>query len=123
MNITDNLRDAAYIAIGMGVIGVQRAQVRREEIRKQFSEQTSVLEGRVNEARQAFEARGAEVVKAVGDLVKQTDARVEPLLKAVEERIDTAVALLPEPAKPVVNQAREAAKDARQQVRARVAAV
>lgn len=112
MTFTDNLRDAAYIAIGMGVIGVQRAQVRREALNKQ-----------ITEARQTFETRGAEAVKLVNDLVKQTDARVEPIIKAVEERIDTALELLPEQAKPVVKQAREAAKDARQQVRARVAAV
>jgi hypothetical protein len=36
--ITDNLRDAAYIAIGMGVITVNRVQARREELRKQFDE-------------------------------------------------------------------------------------
>lgn len=123
MNISDNLRDAAYIAIGMGVIGVQRAQVRREELRKQFADQRSQIETRVNDARQTFETRGAEAVKIVGDLVKQTDARVEPLLKAVEVRLDNAVELLPEQAKPVVKQARQATKDARQQVRARVAAV
>lgn len=109
MNITDNVRDAAYIAIGMGVIGVQRAQVRREEIRKQ-----------VSEARTSFETRGAEAVKLVGDLIKQADAAVEPVLKAVEERIDTVVDALPAQAKPVVAQARQAAKDARQQARALV---
>ena len=36
MSITDNLRDAAYIVIGMGVISVNRAQARREELRKQL---------------------------------------------------------------------------------------
>ncbi len=123
MTITDNLRDAAYIAIGMGVIGVQRAQVRREEIRKQFTEQRTSFEGRVNDARQTFETRGAEAVKLVGDLVKQADAAVEPVIKAVEERIDGVVELLPEQAKPAVKQARQAQKDARQTVRARVAAV
>lgn len=112
MTITDNLRDAAYIAIGMGVIGVQRAQVRRESLKKQFAE-----------TRTTFEAHGAEAVKLVGDFVKQTDARVEPLIKAVEERIDGVVELLPEQAKPAVKQARQVQKDARQQVRARVAAV
>lgn len=109
MSINDNLRDAAYIVIGMGVIGAQRAQVRREEIRKQITEQRSTLE-----------ARGAEAVKLVSDLVKQADARVQPVIAAVETQIDTAVALLPEQAKPLVAQARKASKDAREQVRSAV---
>ncbi len=50
MTITDNLRDAAYIVIGMGVIGVQRAQVRREEMRKQFAGQRSAFEDAVRQA-------------------------------------------------------------------------
>jgi len=73
MNLNDNLRDAAYIAIGMGVISAQRAQVRREEIRKAVAEQ------RVN-----LEARGAEAVKLVGDIIKQADANIEPIRNAVE---------------------------------------
>ena len=77
MNVTDNLRDAAYIAIGMGVISAQRAQVRREELRKQFAE-----------------------------VIKQADAAVEPVRKAVEAQIDNALELLPEQAKPLVQQVR-----------------
>jgi hypothetical protein len=111
MNITDNLRDATYIVIGMGVIGAQRAQVRREELRKQFAEQRTTLE-----------TQGAAAVKLVSDLIKQADARVEPLVQAVEAQIDTAVARLPEQAKPLVETARAAAKDARQQVRSAVIA-
>jgi hypothetical protein len=79
MNVTDNLRDAAYIAIGMGVIGVQRAQVRREELNKQFAE-----------ARSTFESHGAEAVKLVSDLIKEADARVEPVIKAVQGQVRSA---------------------------------
>ncbi len=81
MNVTDNLRDAAYIAIGMGVIGVQRAQVRREELNKQFAE-----------ARSTFETRGAEAVKLLSDVIKEADARVEPVIKAVQSQVRSAFA-------------------------------
>ncbi len=122
MSLNDNIRDAAYIAIGMGVIGAQRAQVRREELRKQFSEQRSAFEAKASVARQNFETRGAEAVKVVGEFIKQADSAIEPVIKAVEERIDAVVEALPAPAKPVVAQARQATKDARQQVRVRVTA-
>ena len=105
MDITDNLRDAAYIVIGMGVIGAQRAQVRREEFRKNFAAQRDVLE-----------ARGAEAVKLVGELVKQADARVEPILGAVEAQIDAVADRLPPQAKTLVTQANQARRDVRQRV-------
>ncbi len=57
MNITDNLRDAAYIVIGMGVIGVQRAQVRREEIRKLLTDVVKEAEARVEPLRQQVLSR------------------------------------------------------------------
>ena len=93
MSITDNLRDAAYIVIGMGVIGAQRAQVRREELRKQFAE-----------------------------ALKQADARLSPVVDAVEAQFDTVVDRLPPQAKQFIDPARQAGKGAREQVRARVAA-
>ena len=61
MSITDNLRDAAYIAIGMGVIGVQRAQVRREELRKQFD-----------------------------TAIKEAETRITPLVEEVKSRVFSA---------------------------------
>lgn len=109
MSLSDNLRDAAYIAIGMGVIGVQRAQVRREELRKQFAEQRS-----------AFETRGAEVVKLVNDAIKQADARISPVVELLEAQVDTVVDRLPAQAKSIIEPAHQATKDARQQFRARV---
>ena len=87
MNISDNLRDAAYIAIGMGVIGAQRAQVRRQELQKQFAEQRGQFETVVNDARQTLEARSTDAVKLVGELIKQADAAVEPVIKQVRSRV------------------------------------
>lgn len=115
MDVTKTLRDATYIAIGLGVIGVQRAQVRRQELRKQLAEQRGALQTRTVEAR-----------NLVADLVKQADAAIEPVLAAVEAQFD-AVAdkvteRLPEQTKGLVSQARTAGKDARNQFRSRVIA-
>ena len=97
MDLTKTFRDASYIAIGLCVIGVQRAQVRRQELRKQ-----------------------------VADLVKQADARIEPLFAAVEAQIeaqlDAVTDLLPEQTKSLVASARTAGKDARNQFRSRLIA-
>jgi type II secretory pathway pseudopilin PulG len=120
MDITDNLRDAAYIVIGMGVIGAQRAQVRREELRKSLATQREVFEARAADARARFETRGAEAVKLVGDLVKQADARVEPIIGAVEAQIDAVADRLPPQAKTLVTQANQTRRDVRAQVRTRI---
>ena len=109
MTLSDNLRDAAYIAIGMGVIGFQRAQTRRQELNKQLADQ-----------RAAFEARGAEVVKLVNEAIKQADARLAPVVDAIEAQVDTVVDRLPAQAKSLVEPAHQASKDARQQFRTRV---
>ena len=110
MSISDNLRDAAYVAIGMGVIGYQRAQTRRQDLRKQFAEQRS-----------AFESRGAEVVKLLSEAIKQADARISPVVDALEAQVDTVVDRLPSQAKSLLEPAHQASKDARQQFRSRVA--
>jgi hypothetical protein len=109
MSLSDNLRDAAYIAIGMGVIGFQRAQTRRQDLQKQFDEQ-----------RAAFESRGAEVVKLLNDAIKQADARLSPVVDALEAQVDTVVDRLPAQAKSLIEPAHQASKDARQQFRTRV---
>jgi predicted SnoaL-like aldol condensation-catalyzing enzyme len=44
MDVTDNLRDAAYITIGAAVIGINKAQVARREAIRRFEPQ--VEEGR-----------------------------------------------------------------------------
>ena len=110
MSISDNLRDAAYIAIGMSVIGFQRAQTRRQDLRKQFADQ-----------RQAFETRGAEAVKLFNEAIKQADARLAPVVDVIEAQVATVVDRLPEQAKSIIEPAQQATKDARQQLRARVA--
>jgi hypothetical protein len=109
MSFSDNLRDAAYIAIGMGVIGFQRVQTRREDLRKQLQGQ-----------REAFESRGAEVVKLLSDAIKEADARISPVVDALEAQVDTVVDRLPAQAKSLIEPAHQASKDARQQFRSRV---
>jgi DNA repair exonuclease SbcCD ATPase subunit len=42
-DVNKAIKDGAYIAIGLGVLGFQRAQVQRVELTKQIEEQLSVL--------------------------------------------------------------------------------
>ena len=94
-DLTKTLKDAAYVTVGLGVIGFQKAQVRRQELRKQ-------LESQLTDTRQQ-----------VQKIAKDLETRVEPVIDQLEER-------LPEQAKDLVKQAREAAKDAQAQLTALV---
>ena len=66
-DVTNAVKDAAYVSVGLSVIAFQRLQVRRNELEKALSGQA--------------EAKGA--LGVVGALVGER-------LKAVEERIDAA---------------------------------
>ncbi len=39
-DLTNVAKDATYVAIGIGVIGVQKAQVQRQELQKRLSSRT-----------------------------------------------------------------------------------
>lgn len=87
-DVTKTLKEAAYVAVGLGVIGFQRAQVRRQELTKQFAGQ-----------RKEFETQLGEVRTQLTEAAKSIQAKVAPVLDEVEGK-------LPEPAKDLVHQAR-----------------
>lgn len=105
------LRDAAYVMIGFGVLGVQQAQVRRREVMAKL---------RTNPVVQQLGASPEQL----DDLMKALEARVGQLderLQIIEGKLDSAVealeARLPEQAGALVGQAHEVAKAARTQLR------
>lgn len=110
-------KDAAYIAVGFGVIGFQKAQVRRQELRKQ-------LDGQLGDARTGFE----KLSTSMEDQVKMLEERFEALGEQVErfgddletrleKALDDLETRLPEQAKEVLTTVRATAKEARGQVR------
>lgn len=96
-DLKKTVQDAAYVVVGLGVIGFQRAQVRRQELKKQLEAQRGQLETQIEEAR-----------SQVQKLVKDVEDRVQPLRSEVEHRITTFEELLPEQARGLVHQARKA---------------
>jgi hypothetical protein len=108
-DLTKTVKDTAYAIVGFGVMGVQKAQVRRVELTKKLEQQLKGLEPQIGEAK----AFAAEALKAI-------DERVEPVIDELGDRLDDIEGKLPEPAKDLFHQAREVAKDARDQVRSRL---
>lgn len=69
-DLTNAVKDAAYVSVGLGVIAFQRLQVRRNELSK-------ALSGPAEEARGTLEVLGA----LVGERLKLVEERMSATLK------------------------------------------
>lgn len=103
--VATKVRDAAYVAIGLGVLGAQRAQVRRRELAHQASE----LDRRVATARRAVAVGAEQFDQWLGATVKLVDASLKPL----EEQLPTS-------ARKAADQARRGMRELQAQVHRRI---
>jgi ElaB/YqjD/DUF883 family membrane-anchored ribosome-binding protein len=126
--ITKIVKDAAYFAIGFGLLTVQKAQVQRRELADQFQGQVvEQAKAQLAEARENLEKVTADATSqweklstTVDDRVKLVEERLNDLEDRFEGLLDEIEAKLPEQAAELVAQAREVAKEARGQVRSLV---
>jgi hypothetical protein len=107
--VTDLARDAAYVAVGLGVLGYQRAQVQRIELKNKLTKDFS-LDQRLSGVR-------TEVTKGV----KQLDDFVETAAQFVETSFQPLEEQLPASVTQLTTKAFEQAREVRSQIRQRVA--
>ncbi len=108
--VTDLARDAAYVAVGLGVLAYQRAQVQRVELQKRL-QQDLPLDQRIGDVRQGV----AKGFRQIDDLAESAVQFVESTLQPIEERLPASVTQ-------VTTKAREQAREVRIQIRQRVSA-
>jgi len=106
--VTDLARDAAYVAVGLGVLGYQRAQVQRVELQNRLS-QDLALDQRIDEVRHGV----AKGFQQIDDLAESAVHFVETTLQPLEEKLPSTVTQL-------TSKAREQAREVRTQIRQRV---
>jgi DNA anti-recombination protein RmuC len=134
-DLPTTVKDAAYVTVGLGVLGFQKAQERRveltkqlEEQRKQLREQRKQLEGQLTEitkvangqfstAAKLVEQQVGEAATTVKHLARDLDTRLAPVREQLEESIDALEVRLPPPARGLVQQARTVAHETEGQVR------
>jgi hypothetical protein len=107
---TDLARDAAYVAVGLGVLGYQRVQVHRVELQSRLS-QDLALDQHIDEVRQGV----AKGIRQIDDMTESAVRFVETTLQPLEERLPSSVTQ-------VTTKAREQAREVRTQIRDRVRA-
>jgi hypothetical protein len=100
--------EAAYVAIGIGVLGFHKAQVRRRGI--------AGAAGRASSSRD-LETTLAQARKEVAKRVKDLDSTVEDLVKTFDSTFEPVWQRLPEQAQSVVKQARETRDQVRRRIR------
>jgi hypothetical protein len=108
--ITDLARDAAYVAVGLGVLAYQRAQVQRVELQKRLQKDLPI-DQRIGDVRQGV----AKGFRQIDDLAESAVQFVESTLQPIEDRLPTTVTQ-------VTTKAREQAREVRIQIRQRVSA-
>ncbi|MCL4445785.1 MAG: hypothetical protein M1134_02755 [Actinobacteria bacterium] len=99
------VRDVAYVTVGLGVLGVQKAQVRRVEIQRKLANDASWSD-RIDEVREAVFNQAHHVDTIVESAVNLFETTIEPL----EDQ-------LPVSAKELSQKAREQARHLRSQIR------
>ncbi|HVB91675.1 MAG TPA: hypothetical protein VND70_06190 [Acidimicrobiales bacterium] len=103
--VTDLARDAAYVAVGLGVLSFQRAQVQRVELQNKLPKEFS-LEQYLDSVRTGV-TKGFEQFDELAETAAQF---VETTLQPFEEKLPPAVTQL-------TSKAREQAREVRSQIR------
>ena len=143
------LKEAAYVAVGLGVLGFQRAQVQRVELMKLLESQLSSLstfsntlnsqvETYITTAREQLAEARAQLTKLSTDtlptelpdvaavrtqlteLAKSVDEAVAPVRQQFEEQLDRLEEVLPQTARDFVQSVRGAAASQEQALRTAV---
>ncbi len=92
-DLGDRIKDAAYTVVGLGVLGVQRLQVRRQDLSRSLRPQVRDAANRLQ------------------TLATTADAKVNPVLDRFEENLPDATRELIRAAREVATEARDAVLD------------
>ena len=125
MDVRKSFTDAGYIAVGLGVMGFQRAQVRRRQLQEHVQGAGSCVANRAHEVQdrvgthgrnldsKAREARGVaegtvnQTVSRVQDLASEVTTRVEPVIVQVQATAAELPERLAQAIEPVAARVRE----------------
>ena len=105
--VTDLARDTAYVAVGLGVLAYQRAQVQRVELQNRLSHDFDIdLDKRIGDVRGGV----AKGIHQLDDLAETAVQFVETTFEPIEEKLPPTVSQL-------TIKAREQAREVRLQIR------
>src|ERR1700685_372277 len=107
--VVDLARDAAYVAVGLGVLGYQRAQAQRVEVQHLLSKDFSL-----DEQLSGVRTELTKGVEQLDDLLETATQFIETSIQPLEQQLPPSVTQL-------TTRAFEQAREVRSQIRQRVA--
>jgi flagellar biosynthesis/type III secretory pathway protein FliH len=108
--VADLARDAAYVAVGFGVLGYQRAQVQRAGLKNMLSKEFSL-----DQHLSGVRAELTKGVEQLDDLLESATQFIETSLQPLEQQLPSTVTQLTSKA---LGQSREVRSQIRQRVSA-----
>lgn len=81
--VAHRARDAAYVAVGLGVLGVQRAQVQRREMARR----TAAVDQHLAGLRSGLEAGGQQLGEWLDSTLQFLESSLEPLEQQLPPRV------------------------------------
>ncbi|MCL5446431.1 MAG: hypothetical protein M1350_03320 [Actinobacteria bacterium] len=98
-------KNAAYVAVGLGVMGVQRAQVKRNELAKRLGSPSQNLTDTLSIARHDLTARA-----------KAADSKLEAVLDRIDTSLEPLEEKLPSEARAALKYAQHQARTTKRQI-------
>ena len=77
------LETPAYVAVGFGVLGFQRAQVRRRELQRHMAGAANTLNQRLGEVAERLPREARDLLKAAGEVAQDLPHEAEEAAKEV----------------------------------------
>jgi len=122
-NVKKSLTDAGYIAVGLGVMGFQQAQIRARAAQKRLAEAGDCLAGRAREVRETIDTQTQTArtqaqtqvrttVARAGALRDELGKRVEPVVEQVHAQLGDLPERVVQAMEPVAARVRELAGNA-----------
>jgi hypothetical protein len=90
-NAQKSLTDAGYIAVGLGVMGFQQAQIRARAAQKRVTDAGGCLAGRAREVRSTLDTQTQTARTQAETQVRNTVARAEAFRTEVEKRVEPVI--------------------------------
>jgi cell division septum initiation protein DivIVA len=90
-NAQKTITDAGYIAVGLGVMGFQQAQIRARAARERVAQVGGCVAGRARDVRTAFDSQTQSAQSVAEAQVRNTVARAGALRSEVEKRVQPVV--------------------------------
>jgi hypothetical protein len=90
-DVTKVVKDAAYIAVGVGVLGFQQAQIRRIELAKRIAGPREQLKGQLLGARSEISKKVSQIDGQFGEVLNRVEESLSPMDKYIPVQARGAV--------------------------------